>query len=346
MITVAHFSAIANEWRAQTVTEVKPDDAITMTIGPVASVSPVFLGTMTINVPTHVGAMSYGFLMGCTQGSSLTTTLTLAVYDNCLRGGSLDLVILAFDLTGTPLGFLPFTNVPFADGGTINGSGSVWQAVVTHSSSVTNAPPGSTSVSFRVTGRGAGGSYPFAFGSSAIAQGQSHLFQLSGPAQTTLPNNERQIQLALANLPSGQARSTELLIRGATAGATDADLSADLLPAISSAQIDSGDPVRPTILMTTTAATGADVAVAQASWTSALRTVQWTVWAPGATTAFRYPEMPADYQLSAADTAALVTILLGESDAVSDYAAVRAKPVTRFPFLPEVDGRHRVSYTY
>jgi hypothetical protein len=346
MITVAHFSAVANDWRVQTVTAVKPDDAITMTIGPVASVVPTFRGAMNVTLPVSVGASTYGFLMGCAQELFLPPppTFLLNVYDNC--GVNLDIVMLAVDATSAPLKFLPLTNVIFSDGMSIDATQQVWQALATHSSSVTNAPPGSINVSFRVSGRGAGGSYQFAFGSSAIAPGQGHLFQLSGPAQTALPKNERQIQLSLANLPSGQSRSTELLIRAATAGAIDADLSADLLPAISSAQIDSADPTRPTINVTTTAAAVADETVAQANWTSATRIVRWTVWAPGATTAFRYPEMPAAYQLSAADTATLETILLGESDAVSGYDAVRARPVTKFPFLPDVDGRHRVSYIY
>ncbi|HVO29864.1 MAG TPA: carboxypeptidase-like regulatory domain-containing protein [bacterium] len=337
MVTVARPGLNPNEVTVQTITGVIPGDAITVT-PPTLIDNPTNLGSMTVNLPTIAGAAFYEVETVCGSSSNATPTVSLAVTSDCVTvAGRFDLIALAFDATGNVTNYASMTNVLFANAGSVNVP--AWTAAATLAASFIDAPAGTTSVSWIASALDANGSILLA--SPAVLSPGPYDFSVPSAPLNVFANHE---QSAFIRFPAVGSNAPYSSITWVGNGAIDTDLAANALPAIQSATLDTSSGfTRPSLLVVTSAGVLADATQILESWTSASHTISWSAFGPGNARTFRYPELPAAYQIAPGDNLGHPAVLLIESTVWPGYDAYRAAPVTAPPYIPVVAGRHRLS---
>lgn len=133
------------ETQMTTIVGLQPSDNIIMGTSLASSQD----GTFAVSYPAMPGASSYEVVGPCGSYSGNGSAVTLTIYTYC-KTATMDLIVVAEDQSGNPIGSIEKPNVAYTAGGTTAITGG-YQAISTFNAGYTNVDPGITNISMNRT---------------------------------------------------------------------------------------------------------------------------------------------------------------------------------------------------
>jgi len=314
--SVTSVVGVENGFVMRSVLAVHPGDDITLAnrflLGPQT-------GSFTVNWAAHPSgdATFYFLVTPCGQRTVFATTDVAPMYVHCERE-SMDVLVVAWDIDGNPLGYLEDAAVPYSDGGSTT-MPTDWQSTSSVSMAYSNIGPEITRISWSR-------SVPDILGLTTSRNGVpsgASLALAAGTLSKPTATHDSFIERDAATQTITQHVAGTVTTFGLDVGAI-------LLPWLAEPTF---DPATATIAVADTSSSSPpDLFTAHVIYLrDGVTRYEWTVFAPDAADIV-LPAMPpevGEVNPSAGDTTGALDIELFESDAVDGYDDVRADPYAR-----------------
>jgi hypothetical protein len=302
-----------------TLLGLKPGDDIIL--GPRRG-TPTDAGTFTVSWPSYGGGVGQYYVYGPCGGTNTGPSAlqaTLSMKSDC-KQDTMDLLLIAEDSNGNPLGYLTKTGVAFAAGGSTALTGS-YDSVSSFTASYTNIPPNVTSIDYS---RNMPDGYGFSRGSSGSP--------MSGTFSTSVPapqGSKAQVTTDINNSASGAEQTFVFGIQG-NALTYGMDVGATALPWLGKPMLDAANHrITVSVDPTGTSNDKPDAFFAQTSYSRTVNgTAQSFAWlllsaTPGDVTMPTLPPEVGDVMPKADDTVGFTAAAMVESDAIDGYDTIR-----------------------
>ena len=288
--------------------------------------------------PAQTGATEYRVTIGCNDDTgSPGAVVTLNVFSEaeCVGSdGNVDVLVLATDETGVPVGHVSRKGVSVAAAATtLDLSGEAWDtnfdAVAFN---MTNAPAAATDfgLEFAVT---------VDVNDFELFEEEDAIEVAGNTTGTTVPRGFSSEHLLVARVFVGAGLDNAYVRRAAPTATININWTNDLLPHLTAATISTANAAQPSVTWTATGDVSiSDVGFVQMSWTTAAEDSTWQILIPGDASSATLPVMPAalaGFAPTAASTHNGPTVGFLEGDVFTGYDQFRTQ--AGLPFFTSFD---------